>query len=432
MNVRDLLERLRNGAGLPADDVRAFALGLAETSITDAQVGAFAMGVCLNGLSLDAQVALTEGMRDSGQTLQWDLPGPVVDKHSTGGVGDAVSLMLAPLLAASGAYVPMISGRGLGHTGGTLDKLEAIPGVKTQLSEASFRRIVGNVGCAIVAATPEIAPADKRLYAVRDVTGTVRSQDLITASILSKKLAAGVGALVLDVKTGSGAVMTDPAQAQALAQALVRTANGAGCPTVALVTDMGQPLLPAIGNAVEIAALMEAFETQSGRFVDLVLTLGSVVLATHQGTNEAAERARLHAALASGDGVACFGKMVAMQGGPANFVDRWRDYIDLASATEVHAKQSGYVTSIDGTALGQLVVTLGGGRTVETDKIDHSVGLSNIAAVGQAVQKGEVLAVVHCNDERQAAMAQNVVARSIVVSAQKPDPVPLVLERITP
>ena len=238
MDARAIIARLRDGGQPSAEELGWFARGLADGSVSDAQAGAFAMAVLLKGLGEAGRVALTKAMRDSGRVLDWDLNGPVVDKHSTGGIGDCVSLLLAPALAACGAYVPMISGRGLGHTGGTLDKLESIPGFRTGLSEEQLRRQIGEVRCAIVAASAEIAPADRRLYAIRDVTATVESVDLITASILSKKLSAGLEALVLDVKCGSGAFMDTLEKAEALAQALVSTAQGAGCMTRALITDM--------------------------------------------------------------------------------------------------------------------------------------------------------------------------------------------------
>ncbi|HID67419.1 MAG TPA: thymidine phosphorylase, partial [Roseibacterium sp.] len=241
-DARTILTKLRQGEQLSKADVFWFAEGLATGVVSDAQAGAFAMAVCQQGLGEAGRVHLTNAMRETGHVMQWRLDGPVIDKHSTGGVGDCVSLLLAPALAACGAFVPMITGRGLGHTGGTLDKLEAIPGYNTDVSPDDLQDIVADIGCAIVGASAEIAPADKRLYAVRDVTGTVASIDLITASILSKKLAAGLEALVLDVKVGSGAFMGTDAEAMSLAQALVATAQGAGCMTTALVTDMSQPL----------------------------------------------------------------------------------------------------------------------------------------------------------------------------------------------
>jgi thymidine phosphorylase len=280
-DARSILARLRDGETLSEAELFWFAEGLATGAVTDAQAGAFAMAVCARGLGPRGRVQLTAAMRESGRVLRWDLDGPVLDKHSTGGVGDCVSLVLAPALAACGAFVPMISGRGLGHTGGTLDKLEAIPGYRTQIGIDELQEMVADIGCAIVGASGDIAPADKRLYAVRDVTGTVESIDLITASILSKKLAAGLEALVLDVKLGSGAFMATPTEALALAQALVDTAQGAGCMTTALITDMSQPLVPSAGNALEVIEVMEVLTSGdlTPPLAKLAQALGGEVLA---------------------------------------------------------------------------------------------------------------------------------------------------------
>ena len=438
MTPRDVLQQLRDGISPDPNAVRAFAQQLGTDAVSDAQAGAFAMGVCLHPLSPAAQVALTEGMRDSGRVMEWDVmeldvPGTVVDKHSTGGVGDAVSLLLAPMLAAVGAYVPMVSGRGLGHTGGTLDKLEAIPGMVTTLTEPAFRQIVRTVGCAIVAPTPDLAPADRRLYAVRDVTGTVRSLDLITASILSKKLAAGVGALVLDVKVGTGALMGDIGAARALAECLVRTANGAGCKTTALITDMNQPLIPAMGNALEVAAVMRGFEAGKGRLVDVALALGAEVLC-HAGLYQGDDAARkaLRARLTSGKAAEVFAAMVAAQGGPTDFTARWQDHLQIAPGSEVTALETGYVSAIDGTRLGRLVVALGGGRQVETDGIDHSVGLSGIVALGDKVQRGDPLAHIHTHDPTAVNQAITAVRRAITITDTPPPQGDLILDRIAP
>src|SRR5690606_15628294 len=265
MDARQIIAGVRDRKGLPAEAATWFASGLASGAVTDAQAGAFAMAVLLNRLDDTERVAWTLAMRDSGSVLDWNLPGPVVDKHSTGGIGDSTSILLAPALAACGAYVPMISGRGLGHTGGTLDKLEAIPGYRTDVTVEELRRLVRDVGCAIVGATADVAPADRRLYAIRDVTGTVESIDLITASILSKMVAAGLESLILDVKVDSGAFMKTIEDARALAHALVDTANGAGCRTAALITDMDQPLASTAGNALEV---IEAMETMTGAAVN--------------------------------------------------------------------------------------------------------------------------------------------------------------------
>ena len=435
-DARQIIADLRDGKGLPEPAARWFAGGLASGTVTDAQAGAFAMAVLLKRLSAGDRVGLTRAMRDSGQVLVWDMPGPVVDKHSTGGIGDATSLLLAPALAACGAFVPMISGRGLGHTGGTLDKLEAIPGFRVDQSVEDLRRITRSVGCAIVSASGDVAPADRRLYAVRDVTGTVESIDLITASILSKKLAAGLQVLVLDVKAGSGAFMKTGTEARALAEALVQTANGAGCRTMALVTDMSQPLAPAAGNALEVFEVMDVLAgSGSGarsRLWQASVALGGEALARAGLAADAADgEARIAATLADGRAAEVFGRMVAAQGGPADFVERYGDHLPRAPVVlAVTAPEAGYVRVIDGTALGQAVVHLGGGRLRGGDRIDPSVGLSGLAALGQGVAPGEPFALVHAASNAEAQRAAAVVRAAYTFSGRAPEPVPLILERI--
>ena len=432
MDARTIIARLRDGGQPNRDELNWLAAGLASGSVTDAQAGAFAMAVCLRGLSEEARVALTLAMRDSGDVLAWDVGRPVVDKHSTGGIGDCVSLLLAPTLAAAGVANPMISGRGLGHTGGTLDKLEAIPGVSTEIDEAGFRRIVEETGTAIVAASSRIAPADRRLYAVRDITGTVESIDLIVASILSKKLAAGLGALVLDVKCGSGAFMTGMEDANALANSLVETANGAGCPTVALITDMNQPLAPAAGNALEIVEVMRALTgAGNGRWVDLAMTLGSelLVLAGVEETSEAA-RDRLREAIRSGEATARFDSMVAALGGPAKFSEEWRSRLPAAKVVrEVAAPVAGQVAAIDGRVIGMAVVRLGGGRMRDDDRIDPSVGFSDILPLGAEVAKGDPLARLHAADDVAAVAAERAFLSAVRIGVAD-EAGPLVMERV--
>lgn len=429
MNTRDLIQCLREGKPISSKAINTFASGLGNDMVSDAQAGAFAMAVCLRGLDDSGRVALTLGMRDSGQVLSWDLPGKVIDKHSTGGVGDSVSLILAPMLASVGAFVPMISGRGLGHTGGTLDKLEAIPGLKTKFSEQQFREIVGDVGCAIVAPNSDIAPADQRLYAVRDVTGTVRSLDLITSSILAKKLAAGLQALVLDVKTGSGAVMQDLDECRALAKSLVATANGAGCPTSAVITDMSQPLLPSVGNAVEIADVMRSFDSKSGPIIEVAVALGEKLLVQANAFyTEQGARDELLKCLEDGRAKTKFGQMISAQGGPKNFVERWDDYLNIAPAFEILAPVDGYIQSMDGTALGEIVVEIGGGRQREDDQIDCSVGLSEISSIGQKLQQGQRMALVHCHDSHIAAHVEKSVQKAILMGKKSPEIPPLIVE----
>jgi thymidine phosphorylase len=435
MDAARIIARIRDGGQPGPDDLAWFAQGLASGAVTDAQAGAFAMAVLLKGLGDQGRVALTRAMRDSGSVMHWDLPGPVVDKHSTGGIGDCVSLLLAPALAVCGAYVPMISGRGLGHTGGTLDKLEAIPGFRTGQTEAAFRAQVADLGCAIVAASADLAPADKRLYAIRDVTGTVESIDLITASILSKKLAAGLEALVLDVKCGSGAFMKTPERAEELARALVATAQGAGCMTTALITDMTQPLATAAGNALEV---IEVMETLTGTSVntaiwDLTAALGGELLALAGLAADADDgAARIEQALESGAAAERFGEMVAAQGGPADFVDRWPDRLPAAPVVmEVPALDDGFVWEIDGEALGHAVVHLGGGRLREGDRVNPSVGLSDMAGLGEEAGAGVPLAMVHAATQEAAEAAVRAVQAAYRIGTSAPDEADLVLKRIS-
>lgn len=433
MSARAILAKLRHRQPPTDAELRWMAQALADGGVSDAQAGAFAMGVCLNGLSDSGRVALTLAMRDSGRVLAWELDGPVLDKHSTGGVGDCVSLVLAPALAACGAYVPMISGRGLGHTGGTLDKLEAIPGVTTQLDEAALKKIVADVGCAIVGATGDIAPADRRLYAVRDVSSTVDSLDLITASILSKKLAAGLDGLVLDVKVGSGAFMKTLKDARALAEALAQTANAAGCRTTAVISDMSQPLVPSLGNALEVAEVMRVLTGEGrGPIVEVSAALGGVLLANGglaadvQGGADA-----IVAAIRDGRAAERFGKMLAALGGPVAFVENWQRFLPEATVIrEVVAPEDGFVARIDGEALGMAVVALGGGRTIESDPIDSAVGLSGVVRLGDRVKKGQPLATVHASRPDQADAAAKAVLAAISLAASAPDTPDLILERI--
>lgn len=429
MDARAIIAGLRQKKTPTDAELAWFAQGLADQTVSDAQAGAFAMGICLNGLDAAGRAALTLAMRDSGDVMRWDLDAPVLDKHSTGGVGDCVSLILAPALAACGVYVPMISGRGLGHTGGTLDKLEAIPGFRTSVSEDQLRQIVKDVGCAIVSASADIAPADKRLYAIRDVTGTVESLDLITASILSKKLAAGLEGLVLDVKCGSGAFMKTQDDARALAQALVDTANAAGCPTSALITDMSQPLAPSLGNALEVMDVMQVLTgAASGRLLDLTVELGGALL-MQAGMKDG--QARIADTITSGAAAEKFGAMVYAMGGPVRFVEDWARFLPEAPVIrEVTAPQSGTVTEIDGEVLGLAVVALGGGRQVETDTVNPAVGLSEVVSIGDKLSKGQPLARIHAAREEQADRAAQAVQAAIRFGETAPN-TPLVLEHIS-
>lgn len=423
---RAVIARVRDGGGLDDAGAALIAGGLASGALSDAQAGAFAMAVLTRGIGEDGRVALTRAMRGSGRVLAWDLPGPVVDKHSTGGIGDTVSLILAPILAACGGYVPMISGRGLGHTGGTLDKLEAIPGFAVDMDEAAFRALVTQAGCAIVAASPALAPADRRLYAIRDEAGAVESIDLITASILSKKLAAGLDALVLDVKAGSGAFLKSADEAEGLAQALVRTANGAGCRTSALITDMDQPLARSAGNALEVAEAVACLKGEPSALRDLTLALAAECLTlAGLASDDALERTT--AALDSGAAAERFAAMVAGQGGPADLLDAAERH--LAPAPVVRdVPGEGRVTAIDATAIGHAVIALGGGRLRAGEAIDHRVGFSHLARLGE---DGAILARVHAASDDAADAAEKALRAAYTLGAGT-DPGPLVRQRIAP
>ncbi|MDA9208407.1 thymidine phosphorylase [Octadecabacter sp.] len=434
MDARAIIAKVRRKLDPTPEELNWFANGLATRAVSDAQAGAFAMAVCLNGLSDSGRVALTAGMRDSGDVMKWDLDGPVLDKHSTGGVGDPVSLILAPALAACDVFVPMVSGRGLGHTGGTLDKLEAIPGLSTTQTAARFRKITSDIGCAIVSATSAIAPADKRLYAIRDVTSTVESVDLICASILSKKLAAGLDGLVLDVKVGSGAFMKTVEDARNLARALASTANGAGTPTAAFISDMSQPLAPALGNATEVAVCLEVLSgnrAAAPRLHDLAVALCGRVLAL-SGQNELEAEERVTAAISSGHAMVCFAAMVRAMGGPPDIADDWHTHLPKAPVVgDVPAQQDGVISAIDGEALGLAVVRMGGGRQVESDRIDPRVGLSDVVELGTKVSRGDPIATIHAKDEDSAQAAAQAVLHAIKIgeAAEIPD---LILDRINP
>lgn len=434
MDARAILAAKRDGGRLSGAEIQWFADGLANGQVTDAQAGAFAMATLLNDMNEAERVALTLAMRDSGDVQSWDLPGPVLDKHSTGGIGDNVSLMLAPALAVCGAYVPMISGRGLGHTGGTLDKLDAIPGYQTEVSVEKMRAVTADVGCAIVGASGNIAPADKRLYAIRDVTGTVESLDLITASILSKKLAAGLEGLVLDVKSGSGTFLSGEDEALDLANALVSVANGAGCKTAALITDMNEPLASSAGNALEIANAVSFLtgSTVDSRLWDVTVALGGVLLELGGLCERAAEgQAMISAALQSGAAAERFGKMVAALGGPADFIENAGKYLLRAPVTaEITAPEAGFVQAINGKALGLAVVGLGGGRQRQDDALDYAVGLDQLAGLGTFVEVGDPLAIVHAADPEAQAAANAAVLAAYDIGAEVVEEPPLVVKRV--
>ncbi len=435
-SAAEIIRTQRDGGALTPDMIGAFVRGLVDGTWADSQVAALAMAIVLRGLGTEQTVALTRAMLHSGEVLQWQgagLSGPIVDKHSTGGVGDKVSLMLAPILAACGAVVPMISGRGLGHTGGTLDKLEALPGYNAYPARASLLATLRTAGCAIVGAGDTLAPADRRLYAIRDVTATVESVPLITASILSKKLAAGLQALVLDVKFGSGAFTPTLAQARELATSLVTVARGAGLAARALITDMNQVLGWTAGNALETR---EAIDFLAGGAIDarlrtltLALAAEAVHLAGLAATQEAghtlAERA-----LTSGAAAEHFARMVAGLGGPPDVLKDGQ----LPSAPikcPVLAPRDGFVTQINVRALGLAVVTLGGGRTRPGDAVDPRVGLADVASLGTWRPANEPLAWVHAANHDAAQAASAAVRQAITLGEAAPLPSTLIAERVS-
>ena len=434
-NAQAILAKVRNKSSLSRDEMVWFAKGLSDGKVTDAQAGAFSMAVALNGLgSQQARTDWTLAMRDSGKILSWEVGSPVLDKHSTGGIGDCVSLILAPLLASIGVCVPMISGRGLGHTGGTLDKLESIPGVKVMHSEERLVEIIESCGCIIAGANENIAPADRRLYAVRDVTSTVDSLDLITASILSKKLASGLDGLVLDIKCGSGAFMADLNQATELAKALVKTANEAGCATTALITDMNQPLAPAMGNALEIVEVMRVLSGETvGRLRSITVSLGAEILKAQKLYNNISQATNeLERNLNSGAALKKFSEMISLMGGPINFGQDFNRYLPEATAViEVFAPEAGYLAQWDGRSLGNIVVKLGGGRLVETDQVDHAVGFSEIASIGTKLSKGSPILKIHATRIDHAEEAKRQVLAAFKLSDSAPKETELVLKRIT-
>ncbi|MBA4206074.1 MAG: thymidine phosphorylase [Polymorphum sp.] len=438
MLAQELIRKKRDGGQLTREEIAFFVKGLADGSVSEGQVSALAMAIFFRRLTIDERVSLTLAMRDSGTVLDWsDVDAPVLDKHSTGGVGDNVSLMLAPALAACGAAVPMISGRGLGHTGGTLDKFDSIPGYKTQPDNTLFRKVVKEVGCAVIGQTSDLAPADKRFYAIRDVTGTVESIDLITASILSKKLAAGLQGLVLDVKWGTGAFMQSFEEARALAESLVRVANGAGLRTTALLTDMNESLASAAGNAVEMQNAVDFLKGTSidSRLWDVTVAQGGELLATGGIAESAQEGCDLmRAAFESGRAAEKFAEMVTALGGPADFMEKSELYLAKAPViAPVYAKEPGIVTGVDARAIGVAVVELGGGRRIAADVIDPSVGFTELAGIGHRVDADAPLAIVHAATEdaaRRATEALNAAYRT--GDAASVEDHPIVAARIAP
>jgi thymidine phosphorylase len=435
VHVPELIRRKRDGGELTDAELAFLVRGIADGTLSDAQVGALAMAILIQGLTPEERIAFTHHKTHSGEVLDWsevDLPGPALDKHSTGGVGDKVSLLLGPIVAACGGAVPMISGRGLGHTGGTLDKLDSIPGYDSTPELERFRRAVARTGCAIVGQTAQLAPADRRLYAIRDATGTVESLPLIVASILSKKLAAGLDALVMDVKVGSGAFMPTRAQADELARAIVEVAQGNGLPTSALITDMNQVLGRTAGNAVEVRESIDHLTgaASDARLREVTLALSAELLRLGGvAADEQSARAAAQRALDGGGAAERFAAMVAELGGPADLLDAPDRHLPSAPVTvEARPAEPGSVGSIDVRAVGLAVVALGGGRVRESDPVDHAVGLTDVAAPGERVGPAErPLALVHAKTEADAERAAAALREAYTLGDPQAD-APIVLE----
>lgn len=433
---QELIRKKRDGLVLSDAEIVFMVQGITSGQLSDAQLGAFAMAVFQRGMTMPERITLTQQMMCSGKVLNWqnmDLNGPVVDKHSTGGVGDKVSLMLGPIVAACGAYVPMISGRGLGHTGGTLDKFDSIPGYDAHPDEQSFKSLVKQVGCAIIGQTAELAPADQRLYATRDVTATVESIDLITASILSKKLAASLDALVMDVKTGNGAFAAEMSMAQVLSQSISQVATGAGVPTRCLITDMNQVLGRSVGNAVEMAECIEFLLNPAQadeRLVDLTLELAAHMLdlsGVADNLNDAKDKAS--AALNQGRAAQVFARMVAGLGGPTDLLEKPQHYLPQAPIVKpILASHSGYVCAMDVRAIGLSLVTLKAGRSKADDAIDYAVGLSGMAQIGDYIEQGQPLAVAHVRNDNQLALINQELVNLIQLATDASRLEPLVKE----
>ena len=432
MRAVDLIRQKRDGGALTAEAIRGFITGVTDNTWPDYQISALLMAIVLRGMSLDEASVLTDAMVRSGHKIDLsEFGGTPVDKHSTGGVGDKLSLVLAPLAAACGAVVPMMSGRGLGHTGGTLDKLEAIPGFRTRLSLDEMRRVLGQTGCALIGQTDEIAPADRRLYALRDVTATVESIPLICASILSKKIAEGIKALVLDVKVGRGAFMKTRDDARQLATWLTGIAERNGVRTTALLTPMDVPLGRAVGNANEVVESIETLkghgppdvEALSVRFASRMLVLSG------RADDIAAERQVRHA-LTSGAGLEKFRAIVEAQGGDPRVVDDYTRLPQPAVRELWRAEQDGLVTDLEAESLGRAAVALGAGRDRVEAGVDPAAGLDVLATVGTPVRRGDPVLALCCQDASRLPAARALVSRAVTIGERAPEPSPLVLETI--
>lgn len=436
MLPQEIIRKKRDGELISDEELQFFSSGIVDGSISEGQIAAFAMAIYFQGMKSNETAALTLAMRDTGDVLNWkqeNFSGPIIDKHSTGGVGDSVSLMLGPLLAACGGYVPMISGRGLGHTGGTLDKLDAIPGYNSTPDNNLFRQTVRECGVAIIGQTGKLAPADKRFYATRDITATVESIPLITASILSKKFAAGLDCLCMDIKTGSGAFMPTPEESVALAQSIVDIGNATGVDTSALITDMNQPLGSTVGNALEVHEAINFLtnDHQNPRLLQVVFSLCTELLMLSEITDNPFDATTmLEAELVSGRAAERFGRMVHSLGGPIDLIEKPDKYLSKAEVIKpVHLQETGFVSNIDTRALGMAVVELGGGRIRAEDDIDFAVGLSDFITIGKSSDRA--IATIHARTEADWEQAAEKIKKAITVSDSAPAQSPVIHQTIS-
>jgi len=437
LRPQDVIRKKRDGLSLSREEINFFIAGVTNGHIADYQVSALLMAIYLNGMNEAEQQALTEAMLNSGNILDFsDIPKPKADKHSTGGVGDKTSIIIAPLVAACGVCVPMISGRGLGHTGGTLDKLESIPGYRVALSATEFKQVLDQVGYAMAGQTAELAPADKKMYALRDATATVEAIPLIVASIISKKGAAGLDAMIIDVKVGNGAFMREEARAEALAHALVNTGNSCGIKTRALLTDMNQPLGSAVGNSLEVRECIEILRGEANDAARPVLELSidlcahMLVLANVDETIEAA-RQRLQHVLESGQALECLRRNIEAQGGDPRVCDAPSDFLPLVSETvKVESPRSGFISKVDTTEIGHAIAAIGGGRVRIEDAVDPTVGFTSELKLGDEVRAGEAIGTVYCADAAAGAEAARRIQASYHVEEKPPAQLPKLVKEI--
>ena len=436
MLIQDLIRKKRDKKRLTSDEIKWFVQELCKNEVEPAQTGAFLMAAWINGLSELEKINFTNAMKNSGTVLKWKLNGPIVDKHSTGGVGDTVSLILAPLMASLGCFVPMISGKGLGHTGGTLDKLSSIPGYKVEQSETSFQKIVSRVGCAIVGQTSKLVPADKILYAIRDVTSTVDSVDLITASIISKKLASGINNLILDVKVGRGALMTNVTRAKKLAKSLVSVANASNCKTRALITNMDDPLSSAIGNALEVETVVDVLlgkNKNEKALLDTTIALSIELYSmVYPAKSKIEIQKKVHSLLDSGHVAERFENMVSALGGPKDFLSTYKKVLPKTKhVIPIRAKKDGYITQIDTKALGNILIKIGGGRQKASDNLNLSVGFTKVVKSNKRVDANEALLMLHYPDKCLSSSLEEEINNCFTISGRNPaQPINPILQKI--